>query len=60
MLKFSLVDHYEYIRSQRLDPPTGAHFNWPGDNLGDLYITVIEKNVQETTINTEDNENNIT
>ena len=43
MLKFRLADHYGYVRSQRLDTPTGAHFNSPGHTLGDLSISVIER-----------------
>ena len=43
MLKFRLADHYGYVRSHRLDTPTGSHFNSPGHTLGDLSITVIEK-----------------
>ena len=43
MLKFRLADHYGYVRSQKLDTPTGAHFNSPGHTLGDLSITVIER-----------------
>ena len=43
MLKFCLADHIGYIRSQRLDTPTGTHFNSPGHTLGDLSNPVIEK-----------------
>ena len=43
MLKARLADHCGYVRSKKLDTPTGSHFNSPGHSLADLRITIVEQ-----------------
>ena len=44
MLKFRLADQYGYVRIQRLDTPTGAHFNSPGHTLCEMSCTELMSN----------------
>ena len=37
------AEHLGYVRNQRLDQATGAHFNLPGHNMGDITFSVLER-----------------
>ena len=38
MQKIRVVDHYGYVRSLKLDTPTGAHFKSPGHTLHPVHF----------------------
>ena len=38
-----IKEHVNYVRSKKLNQPTGFHFNLPGHNLSNLQATIIEK-----------------
>ena len=38
-----ISEHKTYIRTKKLNQPTGYHFNLPGHSLDQLKVTVIER-----------------
>ena len=42
-LKNRIGEHKTYVRSKKLNEPTGEHFNRPGHELANLKITILEK-----------------
>ena len=38
-----ISDHKTYIRTKKLNQPTGEHFNRPGHTLDNLKVTVLER-----------------
>ena len=42
-LKYRLADHRGYVLNDKQNQATGAHFSLPGHSLGDLSVTIVEK-----------------
>ena len=42
-LKHRIGEHKTYVRRNKLNEPTGEHFNRPGHSLENLKITILEK-----------------
>ena len=41
--KDRIGEHKGYVRTNKLNEPTGEHFNNPGHDLSDLKVIVLEK-----------------
>ena len=42
-LKARFGDHLGYVRNNKLNEPTGKHFNLPGHNITMMQISILEK-----------------
>ena len=42
-LKDRISEHKGYVRNNKINEPTGEHFNKPGHELSDLKVIVLEK-----------------
>ena len=36
-------EHLRYVRTNKLNKATGAHFNSPGHNISNMRVTILEK-----------------
>ena len=49
-LRDRISEHKTYIRTNKLNQPTGEHFNRPGHSLANLKITILEKMKTDSTL----------
>ena len=49
-LRDRISEHKTYIRTNKLNQPTGEHFNRPGHSLANLKITILEQMKTDSTL----------